>query len=146
MDRIDLWSSGGGTQSTAIAVLILQGKLPKPDLAVIADTEREKQTTWDYAAQYTIPALASIGVKLDRISKDNFNAPDLIAKNGRDFLMPLYTRQNGTLSKMPTLCSNEWKQRPIRRFATNLFPNRSFRVWLGISSDESKRIKQGSPA
>jgi hypothetical protein len=39
--RRRLWSSGGGTQSTAIAVLILQGRLPKPDLAVIVDTERE---------------------------------------------------------------------------------------------------------
>ena len=56
-NRIQLWSSGGGTQSAAIAVLILQGKLPRPDLAVIADTEREKASTWAYMDEYTQPAL-----------------------------------------------------------------------------------------
>ena len=37
-DKLNLWSSGGGVQSSAIAVLIAQGKLPKPDIAVMIDT------------------------------------------------------------------------------------------------------------
>ena len=43
-----VWSYGGGTQTAAIAVLILQGRLPKPDIAVMADTGREIASTWDY--------------------------------------------------------------------------------------------------
>jgi hypothetical protein len=34
-----VWSYGGGKQSVAIAALIVQGKLPKPDLIVMADTD-----------------------------------------------------------------------------------------------------------
>ena len=37
----NIWNYGGGAQSCAIAVLILQGRLPKPDFAVIADTGRK---------------------------------------------------------------------------------------------------------
>jgi len=40
MERTQVWASGGGVQSTAIAALIVLGRLPKPDLAVIADTGR----------------------------------------------------------------------------------------------------------
>jgi enterochelin esterase-like enzyme len=43
-ERTQLWASGGGVQSAAIAALIVQGKL-RPDLAVIVDTEREQSTT-----------------------------------------------------------------------------------------------------
>lgn len=45
MTRTQLWASGGGVQSAAIAALIVQGYI-RPDLAVIVDTEREQSTTW----------------------------------------------------------------------------------------------------
>lgn len=60
--RANVWSYGGGTQSVAIAALIIQGRLPKPDYAVIADTGMEKQSTWDYMDNVTNPALKSIGL------------------------------------------------------------------------------------
>ena len=93
MKRIQLWSSGGGTQSTAIAVLILQGKLPRPDLAAIADTLREKQTTWDYHNAYTYPALKAIGVELVRLPKNQWEAPDVMDRKGEKILMPMWTRR-----------------------------------------------------
>ena len=37
----DVWSFGGGTQSVAIAVLIAQGRLPKPERTIFADTSRK---------------------------------------------------------------------------------------------------------
>lgn len=42
----EVWSNGGGTQSIATAVLVLTGRLPKPDLGVIVDTTRETSPTW----------------------------------------------------------------------------------------------------
>lgn len=45
---IEVFSYGGGRQSAGISALILQGRLPKPDLVIIADTEKEKDTTWQY--------------------------------------------------------------------------------------------------
>ena len=47
MNRVQVWSSGGGTKSAAIAALICKNEL-MPDIAIIVDTEREVQTTWDY--------------------------------------------------------------------------------------------------
>ena len=42
MMRTQIWMSGGGTQSAAIAALIVKGVIEPPDLAVIVDTEREQ--------------------------------------------------------------------------------------------------------
>ena len=36
-----IFSYGGGKQTVAIVTLILEGKLPRPDLVVMADTSRE---------------------------------------------------------------------------------------------------------
>lgn len=38
MQTQDVWSFGGGVQSAAIAVMVVKGVLPRPDLIVIADT------------------------------------------------------------------------------------------------------------
>ena len=56
-------------QSVAIAELIYQGLLPKPDLAVIVDTERERSTTWEYLDNYTRPRLKEIGLEVHRVPK-----------------------------------------------------------------------------
>ena len=61
--RTQIWSCGGGVQSTAIAALIIRGHLPTPDLAVIADTERELSTTWEYLEKYTAPPFRELTVK-----------------------------------------------------------------------------------
>ncbi|MDF1516257.1 MAG: hypothetical protein P1S60_20775, partial [Anaerolineae bacterium] len=53
--RTQIFSSGGGVQSTAIAAMIVRGDIPKPDLTVIIDTEREKSTTWEYLEAVTAP-------------------------------------------------------------------------------------------
>lgn len=54
---VEIFSHGGGTQSAAITALIVQGKLPKPDFVCIVDTERERQSTWDYLDAVIRPAL-----------------------------------------------------------------------------------------
>lgn len=60
MKRAQLWASGGGVQSAAIAALIVTGKI-RPDLAIIVDTEREQSTTWRYMDEVISPALQSVG-------------------------------------------------------------------------------------
>ncbi len=54
-DRLQILSNGGGTQSTAMIVLIAQGVLQRPDAIIIADTGREASTTWEYLEQVTGP-------------------------------------------------------------------------------------------
>jgi hypothetical protein len=139
-NRTQIWSSGGGVQSTAIAALIVQGRLPKPDLAVIADTGRELHTTWDYLNSITIPALQKIGVQLQRVDKSLYATVDLWGGADKNsLLIPAFTNANGEIGKLPGYCSNEWKARVIHRWATKQEFVKNATMWIGISTDESSR-------
>lgn len=133
-ERTTIWSCGGGTQSAAIAALIVAGRLPKPDLAVISDTEREKTKTWEYFETTLRPALAAVGVDLQRVPKSQFATVDLYALNG-DLLLPVYTATKGRLSGF---CSNEWKRRVVQRWARAQGVKQA-ESWIGYSLDEQKR-------
>ncbi len=132
-------SYGGGKQTVAMVTLVLEGKLPKPDLIVFADTGREVQTTFEYLNQVVQPALKKIGLQVE-ICGHEYSNWDLIKGENQAILLPAFTRQNGSIGKMPTFCSNEWKQRPIRRWLKERGIN-NVDVWLGISLDEAERMK-----
>jgi len=132
-----VWSYGGGTQTAAIAVLILQGKLPRPDVVVMADTAREIESTWQYLRDVVQPALDTIGLTV-QVAAHELSNYDLWG-SGDYLLIPAFTTQaNG--GKLPTYCSNEWKQRVIRRWLRQQDIN-DCDVWLGISTDEVERMK-----
>jgi hypothetical protein len=135
---MNVWSSGGGVQSSAIAALICQGEL-NPDLCVIIDTERELSTTWDYLDKYVEPALKAVGHKIHRVKKSEFATVDLYSKNG-DILIPAYTRESGELGKMPTFCSNEWKQRVMQRWLRSQ-DIKEATIWMGMTTDELQRVR-----
>ena len=139
--RTQIWSSCGGVQSTAIAALIVQGKLPKPDLAVIADTERELSSTWAYMDTVTVPALASVGVTLHRVKKSKYATVDLYGgEDGNTLLIPAFTTKEGDVGKMDGFCSNEWKFRVVQRWATREHGVKAATLWMGISIDEQRRV------
>lgn len=131
---------GGGRQTVAIIVLIVQGKLPKPDFIVIADTEREKQTTWDYLDKWVRPAL---DIPIHRVKKSDFATVDLYrhTKAGDDYLLiPAFTKEaNGGLGKLETYCSNEWKLRVCDRFLKKKIGIKDWISWIGYSADEPTR-------
>lgn len=138
--RTKIWNSGGGVQSTAIAALIITGELPAPDLAVIADTERERSTTWEYMDRYVMPALDRAGVTLHRVKKSDFATVDLYGgKEGTTLLIPAFTDLNGEPGKLSTYCSNEWKREVVRRWATRVHGVTAATNWLGFSTDEVGR-------
>lgn len=141
MSRVQVWSSGGGVQSATIAALIVKGDIPPPDLAAIVDTEREATTTWGYMDAVIQPALNSVGVNLVRIPKSQFATVDLYSSKG-DLLIPAFTTETGKVGKFPTFCSNEWKQRVLRRWVNTQSAEKQFDVWIGISTDELKRALQ----
>jgi hypothetical protein len=137
--RTQIWSSGGGTQSAAIAALICLGEIEKPDLSIIVDTEREKSTTWAYLDAYVIPSLAKVGVQLERVKKSEFAKVDLYRKD--EILIPAFTTESGEVGKLPTYCSNEWKRRVVQRWA-NRHGVKAADLWIGYSIDEMKRVTQ----
>lgn len=132
-----IWSYGGGTQSVAIAVLVVNGKLPTPERIVIADTGREASETWEYMHDVVNPLLEKVGRQVE-IAPHSLSTVGLYGKNG-DLLIPAFTSSG----KLPTLCSNEWKKRVIQRWLRKqgYGPKKPVRVWLGISVDELLRAK-----
>lgn len=138
MDRNIVWSYGGGVQSVAILALIAQGKLPLPELAIMADTGRERSSTWRYLKKYARPLMEKIGVPFEIASHD-LATVDLYGHNG-DLLLPVFT-QTG---KLPTFCSDEWKKLVIRRRLRELDygPDNPALMWYGMSLDEVGRLRQ----
>lgn len=138
-NRLDVWSYGGGVQTVALAALILLGKLPRPDLVLMADTGREKSSTFDYLHEIIQPELSSIGLQLEILKAADYATVGLYSHTGH-LLMPAFTTHAGRVGKFPTFCSNEWKTRVIHRRLTELGID-SVRMWLGISTDEAHRMK-----
>jgi 3'-phosphoadenosine 5'-phosphosulfate sulfotransferase (PAPS reductase)/FAD synthetase len=136
----EIFSSGGGTQSAAIAALIVQGRLPRPDVVVIADTGYERATTWQYLDAVIRPELAKIGLEVHRVTQEWATA-GLISTSGKTVLMPLFTSQTDETAKLPGYCSNEWKVRPVSRYLRNALgiESKDQKRWLGFSLDESRR-------
>lgn len=146
MLKTQVWSCGGGTQSAAIAALIVNGKLPKPDLALIVDTEREKSGTWEYAEAVLIPELRAVGVELVRVRKSDFATVDLYSHKGT-LLLPVFTSQSGEVGKLNTYCSGEWKRDVILRWLRAQGVGvTSCKCWIGISVDEMRRMRHSRVA
>lgn len=140
--QLSVWSCGGGRQSTAIAGLIVQGRLPKPDYAIMVNTGRERSSTWRYVNAVLIPELARVGIPLEIISKEKYATVDLWGgKDGKTLLLPVFTDQSGAIGKMTNFCSGEWKRRVIERYMRDVHRVRSWVSWLGMSTDETKRVR-----
>jgi hypothetical protein len=142
--RRDVWTFGGGVQSIAMLVLIIQGKLAKPERIVMADTSRERQAVWDYLDEIAKPAMMRHGMTLEVIPH-SYSTVDIMAQNG-DLLIPVFFKNaaRGKRGKLPAFCSNKWKQRPVRRYLRKLGygPDKPVRMWFGMSLDEVGRMRQ----
>ena len=144
--KYDILSFGGGVQSTAIAVLIAQNKIPKPDLIIFADTGREKFTTFDYMQAYTVPLLQTVGLTIQTLKAQDYLSPEYFkivstTQNGKRIIqIPAFTDNGG---KMPTYCSGHWKVDVIRRYLRQQAIE-TCTMWLGISKDEARRVRQSS--
>jgi hypothetical protein len=134
----EIFNSGGGTQSACIAALIVKGRLPKPDYAVIVDTERERPEVWEYHDAVIVPALDSVGVTIHRVQKSQYATVDLFSKE--TLLLPVFSNQSGTVGKLSSFCSDKWKRCVMERFMREIgVPTNQQRNWIGFSTNESIR-------
>ena len=141
---IEVFKSGGGTQSTAIAALIIQGRLPKPDFVVIADTGMERETTWQYMDQVTAPALKKIGIEVHRPTREKYAYKHDDLWNGKGtILIPAFTdRTVGQIGKLDGYCSKWWKVEVAQNYLRREFGIKPAQCknWIGFSIDETKRV------
>jgi hypothetical protein len=140
---IEVFSSGGGTQSACITALIVQAKLPKPDLAVIVDTERERPGVWEYHDRVIVPALASVGIAIHRISCRDFGYNGDRLFNGKGtLLIPAFSNlgPDGT-GKLSNYCTTHWKIDSVKNWLRRKHGIRhgQARKWIGFSLDEASR-------
>src|SRR6266487_3360170 len=134
MNKTLTWNYGGGTQSIAIALLIAQNKLPKPDITVFADTSREASETWEYTEKYVSPLLATLGLKIE-IAGQEWAKVGMYSHKG-ELLPPVFSKHG----KLSTFCSKEWKVYVVRRYLRHIGVE-SCITWLGMSTDEVERLK-----
>jgi hypothetical protein len=139
MNVVQVWSCGGGTQSGAIAALIRNGKLPRPDYAFMTDTGRERSSTWPFVDGFIRPALASVGLELTVVKAADFARIDVFFI-GATPLLPGYTNQSGAIGKLSPFCSGKWKQDVAERWMRSVGIE-TCRNWIGISRDEPRRIR-----
>lgn len=155
--RLQVLSSGGGTQSNCMLVLIAMGALPKPDLVVMADTEREASNVFEYQKKYIAPLCKKIGLEYVIIPKSDWTTADILytSKSNDETTLPgFFTEINGRdknseCGKQASFCSDKWKKEVLHRYLNDRFgekelTKRGVDFWIGMSFDEPKRIRYNS--
>jgi hypothetical protein len=144
-----VFSCGAGIQSTAIALLMRDGRLPLVDHVVFADTG------WEPARVYAqIERLAAVfdqlGIPLHRVAQGNLRA-DSINPEHRFASVPYFVRNpDGSEGMGRRQCTSEYKLAPISRKVRELLgatapdfrrvpKGRVAEQWIGFSTDEIGR-------
>jgi 3'-phosphoadenosine 5'-phosphosulfate sulfotransferase (PAPS reductase)/FAD synthetase len=127
---LQVLSFGGGVQSTAMVLLIKEGKLPKPDLIIHSDTGSEMP--------HTEPIIKAI----ENISNE-LNIPFKIVKSHRGRLHQDYINRSTVPVVGIRSCTLNFKVFPQRREIRKIVGNNKgvllAECWLGITTDEEKR-------
>jgi hypothetical protein len=135
-----IWSCGGGTQSGAVAALIGDGRLLKPDLCLMVNTGRERSGTWPFVDNFIRPQLARVGLELTVIpAQADGELVSLFSAEGGP-LLPGFTTITGKVGKLSPFCSGTWKRDVQERYMRSLGIETATQ-WLGISCDELKRLR-----
>lgn len=131
-------SFGAGVQTTALLVLIAEGRWPRPDAIVFADTGQEHVETYTYMAEVSGPYARKHDLPIVVLGSEwrtNHYAADLETYCLEHRMLP------GTWVRW---CTDRYKVRPIHRYhkrvmgATAANPVES---WIGISTNEAKRAR-----
>lgn len=153
-------SFGAGVQSTTLLLLSCEGRLPRLDHVIFADTQWEppavyRHLDWcrDHAAKHgiTIDVRTAGNLRDDLIS---FWGPARSSADGKRYAsIPVFVRNlDGSRGIVRRQCTSEYKinviERYVRETVLGLRPrqrwplNPSVTQWIGISADEPQRMKR----
>ena len=147
---------GAGVQSSTVLLMAVEGELPKPDLAIFADTGWEPAAVYEWLAE--LEGLASeAGITVERVSAGDIRADVIgvlgVGKVGSVGQPPFYVRgklDTGKEGRLWRKCTRDYKIDPIRqRIRELLGASKGQRVsagawveqWYGISLDEVGRVR-----
>lgn len=154
-------SLGAGVQSTALALMAIDGHLPRLDCAIFADTGWEPRAVYEHLDRLTAE-LGAHGVPVHLVSNGNIR-DDALADGHRFASMPMHMRGEKGNGMGRRQCTSEYKLTPIKRKVRELLGakvdgtlangaprvgrvggrpgSRFVEMWVGISTDEIERQK-----
>lgn len=143
-------SLGAGVQSTTLLMLAAEGRLPKLDAAVFADTGWEPAAVYEHLDRLEREVAQPAGIPIHRVSAGNIR-DDALDPAHRFASMPLFIKNpDGGDGMTRRQCTSEYKLKPIkakvRQMLGYVHPTpvpRGLYVeqWIGISRDEFGRAK-----
>ena len=125
-------SYGGGVQTFGMLLMVKNGILPKPDFLIFSDTMAEYPETYDHIEKYAKPICEELAIPFFTV----FEEGGIIEGYSKSNSIPLAGFRS---------CTMKYKVDPIRKkLREYLGDNKkngkvSIHVWIGISTDESKR-------
>ena len=149
----EIVSYGGGTQSTALILMALEGDygLVRPDFGVWADTGGEPQFIYDYVDYFIDYVKDKYDFDIFKIKhKDGLVnkmlAEPKILRTGKFYtssVPPFYTlNENGQKGMLNRQCTSDFKTNPISKLINSkLERGEKYRIWIAISFDERSRMK-----
>ena len=148
MSIIRVLNLGAGVQSSAILLMACAGELPRPDVAIFADTGEEPASVYAWLAQTLRPAAERAGIPIEVVSAHSKSTQDRPTKLGD---IPAYVvGKDGKGAPIRRQCTRDWKIDPLDRRVKELLGLRrgqhwptglAVESWFGISGDEIQRMK-----
>jgi hypothetical protein len=152
-------SFGGGVQSTAMALMVLQGKLPRPDLWLFADTGDEPEAVYPHVKKWR-KRIEAAGMPFEVLHRfeDKKALSDHVIERLEDtgsgvFTPPFWLdceipERQGEKMPMRRKCTFEYKVKPLDKRSKEFAKvPRGYKgeplitKWLGISYDEIQRAR-----
>ncbi len=127
-------SYGGGVNSTALAIEIVQRGLPL-DYVVFADPGFERPETYDFVNDYMAPYFAQHGVPFCMVVKRR-------PAGQRETIVDYWMHDYRVPDRIYRDCTRRHKVEPIHKFYKHQAGATEVCEYIGISSDESRRVKK----
>ena len=146
MNEFHAISLGAGVQSSTMALMAEHGEItPKPDAGIFSDTQDEPKAVYKWLDWLE----TQLSYPIYRVSHGNLMTEALYMKtsklSGNSYLsigLPVYTvDERGNKGMGMRQCTRTFKIDPIRRKLRELRGDRKVIQWIGISFDESQRMK-----
>ena len=147
---MNILSLGAGVQSSTMALMAAEGELtPMPDCAIFADTGAEPKHVYDFLdyVESLVPFPVHRVMEGEGLELSVLGATD----GGRCATPPFFTlRADGERGILQRQCTTDYKIKPIQKKVRELMGLRkgqrgpketAVQMWIGISMDESVRMK-----
>lgn len=146
-------SLGAGVQSSALYVLCAQGRAPRADVAIFADTQDEPGYVYEQLDRLETWGKKNGGCRIDRVKRGSLSLSQAQLTTTRSFL-PMFVDNDGKRGFLRRKCTSEFKINVIERHVRKLLGfGKGERIkdslataLIGISRDEAIRMKESRVA